>query len=123
MLHIDLGGMNFNFVDISHIFEKGLAKSRTLRACHFIGVNNFGVKKYKELLNFLKIRDTNKDDFCSKLDRALLAEIFVKKKTVQDSSVFFADGLKKNLTKNKLKAMEAISSPLFPVAQEERHIF
>lgn len=42
LLHIDLGGMDFDFEDLTKIIQKGLRRSRTLLSCHLIGANNFG---------------------------------------------------------------------------------
>ena len=68
LLHFDIGGMNLNFTDMKYLFEQGLAKSRTLRSCHLIGVTNFGEEKFKELCDIIKIRDPSKDDFSAKLN-------------------------------------------------------
>ena len=85
--------MNFTFIDLEHIFEKGLAKSRTLRSCHFIGLNTHR-DKYHELIKYLKVKENQQDDFCAKLDKEKLQALFEKKQTVADASEYFAEKLK-----------------------------
>lgn len=95
LLHIDLGGMNFTFTDISHIFQRGLRKSRTLRSCHIVGANNFGPSKFQELRQMLDSRNKFENDFGIKFNKELLKDLFAKKKQAQNQSQFFAEGLKK----------------------------
>ena len=78
--------MDFSFKDMEHVFARGLAKSRTLRSCHLIGVNVYGPQKFDQLLKILKARSAYQDDFCAKLDREILKSLFEKHKSVQDSS-------------------------------------
>ena len=77
-MHVDLGGMNMPFVDMEHLFIKGLAKSRTLRTCHLIGVSNYGPTKLKELFKIISVRDNGANDLCSRLDIDKLNRIFEK---------------------------------------------
>ena len=54
LLHIDLGGMEFDYEDIMSIISKGIRKSRTLLSCHLIGANNFGPAKFEGLMSLFK---------------------------------------------------------------------
>lgn len=84
LLHIDLGGMNFNFNDISYIFQHGLRKSRTLRSCHIVGANNFGPSKFQELCKILDSKGKFENDFGIKCNRELFKDLFAKKKQAQN---------------------------------------
>ena len=78
LLHVDFGGMNLPYIDMEYLFYRGLAKSRTLRSCHLIGVANYGPKKFRELLKLINVRDHDKHDFCSRYDKDKLSRIFEK---------------------------------------------
>ena len=97
LLHVDLGGLNFNQIELEYIVDRGLRKSRTLLSCHLVGANNFGDEQFQRLLDLLKVKKPS--SFGPRLKKRELLQIFANLKEVQESKEFFADGLKKQLAK------------------------
>ena len=124
LLHIDLGGMNFSFTELEHIFSRGLRKSRTLQSCHIVGANRFGAQKFEKLMQLLKIEQTSEyETFPATLDANKLEAVFEKSKSSAEAGQSLAGGLRKQMAKQKMLAKAALNEPLFSVPAADRIVF